>query len=203
LTISLPLIIRSIGSLLIGYTRSDALIGAGSSFWNGAIQYAPATTERFAEHCMPSSVLVLPMLATLTGVVRTMGWSWPMPWASSAVSKWLYLFFRTRWQFDFVSNSVVSSRVRNLGTYTWARIDKGVLELLGPRGLTHYTLDVAAPKMRQWQTGIVHDYARILKIAILAGFFLVLVPGGMAPDIFSLYDPRILVGVVLWIRCLG
>jgi len=200
-TMSIPLIVLSIGSLRIGYTLSDALIGVGTPFWNGSIMTAPATTERFAEHCMPSSVLVLPIMATLTGAILTMGWSWPMPWASSPVSKRLYLFFLTRWQFDFVANSVVSRRVLDLGADTWARIDKGVLELLGPRGLTHYVTAVAAPKMRQWQTGIVHDYARILKFAILAGFFLLLLPGGMTPHLFDIYDPRTIVAVVLWVLC--
>jgi len=205
LTISLPLIIRSIASLRIGYLLSDALIGAGTSFWNGSIFSAPATTERYAEHCMPSSVLVLPILATFTGILRSMGWSWPMPWVVTPILKWVYLFFLTRWQFDFISNSLVCSRVLNLGADTWALIDKGVLELLGPRGRTHWTLDVVAPQMREWQTGIVHDYARIRKIAILAGFLLILLPGGMTitPNWFSVFDPRTGVAVLLWIRSMA
>jgi len=150
---------------------------------------------------MPSSVLVLPIRATLTGAILTMGWSWPMPWASSSFSRFLYLFFLTRWQFDFIANSVVSRRVLNLGADTWARIDKGVLELLGPRGLTNFITGVAAPKIRQWQTGIVHDYALIFQFAILAGFLLLLLPGGMVPNLFGIYDPRTIGAVIFLIRC--
>jgi len=64
LTISLPLIVLSLASLGVGYGLSDALIGVGTTFWNGAIQNSLGTTERFAEHMMPTSVLFVPLLAT-------------------------------------------------------------------------------------------------------------------------------------------
>lgn len=209
LTMSIPLVVRSLGSLVIGYGRSDALIGVGTPFWNGAILPSPQTTERFAEHRMPSSVLLLPILATRTGLIRTAGWSWPMPWSTGSVPKLRYLFFRTRWQFDFVANTMVSRRVLDLGSKTWARIDKGVLELLGPRGRTAYVTSLASPKVRQRQSGIVHDYARNFKFRILFGFFRIWIAAGIpsvGPSIginvsfLNFYDLRTITAITLWIR---
>jgi len=202
LTISLPLILLSLASLVVGYGLSDALIGVGTTFWNGAIQNSLGTTERFAEHMMPTTVLFVPLLATVTGAILTAGWSWPMPWVTSTFTKYIYLFFLTRWQFDFVANQQVAKRVLDLGAHTWAFLDKGVFEILGPRGLTVYVTRLAVPTVRQWQTGIVHDYALILKIAIRVGLSICLLPGGISPNILNFYDSRTLVAGVFWLRSL-
>jgi hypothetical protein len=58
-----------------------------------------------------------------------------------------------------------------LGTYTWAIIDKGLLEVLGPRGLQHMVNKKAVPVQSKWQTGTVHDYALMLQIAVIVGLF--------------------------------
>ena len=62
---------------------------------------------------------------------------------------------------------------------------------------------MAAPNVRQWQTGIVHDYARILKIVIRAGFCIILIPGGITPDLVDFYDSRTIAAVSLWVRSLS
>jgi NADH:ubiquinone oxidoreductase subunit 5 (subunit L)/multisubunit Na+/H+ antiporter MnhA subunit len=196
-TMSLPLIVLSFASLGVGYLFSDALIGVGTTFWNGAIQHSVQTTERFAEHMMPSSVLFIPLLATVTGALLTAGWSWPMPWVTSSFTKYIYLFFLTRWQFDFVANQQVAKRVLDLGAHTWAFLDKGVLELLGPHGLTVYVTRFVVPSVRHWQTGIVHDYALILKIFIRIGLSVCLLPT-ISPNILNFYDSRTLVAAVVW-----
>jgi hypothetical protein len=59
----------------------------------------------------------------------------------------------------------------DLGTYTWAIVDKGILEILGPRGLRNTILERAVPLVRAMQTGTVHDYALMLQIAVIAGLF--------------------------------
>jgi len=46
-TMSIPLVVLSIGSLLIGYTLSDALIGVGTPFWNGAIFFCTSNYRTF------------------------------------------------------------------------------------------------------------------------------------------------------------
>jgi hypothetical protein len=60
----------------------------------------------------------------------------PLPFCTEKAPKKLYLFLRTRWGFDLVWNQQISFKVLMAGTRTWKSIDKGVLELLGPRGIT-------------------------------------------------------------------
>jgi hypothetical protein len=50
-------------------------------------------------------------------------------------------------------------------------VDKGLLEVLGPRGVQNVIALRAVPTSRQWQTGTVHDYALMLQIAVIAGLF--------------------------------
>jgi hypothetical protein len=48
-------------------------------------------------------------------------------------------------------------------------VDKGILELLGPRGVRSLVMNRGLPLVRYWQTGTVHDYALMLQIVVIAG----------------------------------
>ena len=185
-----PRFVLSLGSIGVGYLLVDMTIGMGSDFWNGAIAFAPSTGEGIQAHFLPSKVALLPLLATTTGMVLAAGWSWPLPWVISV--RPLYTFFLTRWQFDFVANQQISKRVLNAGSHTWFMLDKGILEVLGPKGLSAFLLNRAVPATRMWQTGTVHDYALMLKIVAILGFFVLALPGSLIPVQYMVFEPRIL-----------
>jgi hypothetical protein len=54
------------------------------------------------------------------------------------------------------------------GEFTGILVDKGVLEVLGPRGL-QYTTVQTVPRIQQWQTGTVNDYALLFLIMVILG----------------------------------
>lgn len=166
----IPLIILAAGSLWIGYILSDMLVGWGTDFWHNSIKNSPATGEWISSHFLPATIMWLPLWSTLIGFCLAVCYKWPMPWCASKINRILYVFLQTRWQFDFVYNQQIVSSVLNWGSYTWIVIDKGVLEVLGPRGLTNTIWNKTVPAVRKWQTGIVHDYALIYKVCVLFGF---------------------------------
>jgi hypothetical protein len=71
-----------------------------------------------------------------------------------------------------VWNQQISLRVLSVGRRTWKSIDKGVLELLGPRGITTTVTSYIVPSVQKSSTGAVHDYALFLQILIAVGLIL-------------------------------
>lgn len=84
---------------------------------------------------------------------------WPLPTCAESYWKKAYLFLQARWHFDLVWNQQISLKVLQLGSVSLLSVDKGVLELLGPRGITSKVTNWLVPSLQKMQTGAVHDYA--------------------------------------------
>jgi hypothetical protein len=55
-------------------------------------------------------------------------------------------------------------------------LDKGILELLGPRGITTKRTSWVIPSLQKLSTGVVHDYALFLQILLAVGLLLLAFP---------------------------
>jgi hypothetical protein len=111
----------------------------------------------------------LPLMSAFVGLGLAYSYTWPMPWCAETGQKTIYLFLQCRWMFDYFWNQQVAAPVLKLGSYTWASLDKGFLEVLGPRGLTNAVSNWAVPSMKQWQSGAVQDYALIYQVVVIMG----------------------------------
>ena len=178
-----PLLLLSIGSIFAGYFLFDMLIGWGTDFWHGSIAQTPGSPEVVSSHFLPSSVAWLPLMSVISGFLLAAGYSW---WLPNQTLWHLYVFFLSKWQFDEVFNQQIVRRVVNFGGNTLSLIDKGVLEWLGPAGLTQKMWNSWVPQVRHWHTGTVHDYALVYKICVLAGILAIVVPGYSVIDMRSL-----------------
>lgn len=76
-------------------------------------------------------------------------YTWPIPWCVSQGWKTIYLFLIARGHFDLVFNQQVANPVLKLGFYSWALLDKGVLEILGPTGLNITVLNWIIPTVNK------------------------------------------------------
>lgn len=177
-TMVVPLCILAVGSIFRGYLLSDALIGWGSDFWGNSISLSPRTNRAIRSHMIPVWVSALPLLTVFLGLLMAYVFVSTGPQLFCAESYWkkVYLFLRTRWGFDLVWNQQMSMKVLLLGSISWRSIDKGVLELLGPRGITTKATEWVVPSVQKQQTGAVHDYALLLQILIAVGLLLLAFP---------------------------
>ena len=196
LQMSLPLIILSVGSIIVGYLLVDMLTGIGTDFWHNSIQTAPGTGEWVSMHFLPPFVAWLPLISVFTGFILSIAYAWPLPWFMDSVSKRLYLFLLSRWQFDIVYNQQIARCVLDLGADTWRILDKGILELLGPRGISISLMNYIVPSIRQTQTGTVHDYALVFRMLALAGLAILIRPISLTPQIIE-YASRFITRVAL------
>lgn len=177
-TMSVPLCILAIGSIFRGYLLSDALIGWGTDFWGNSLLISPRTTRSVRSHMIPVWVSALPLVTVFLGLLMAYVFvsTGPLPFCTETYMKKIYLFFRTRWGFDLVWNQQISLKVLQQGSISMASLDKGVLELLGPRGVTTKVTNWILPSVQKLQTGAVHDYALLLQILIAVGLLLLAYP---------------------------
>ena len=168
-TMSVPLVVLAAGSIFAGYAFSDVLIGWGSPVWQNAITGAPGTLYAVESHMIPTWAGWLPLASVFVGLALAISYVWPLPLCASAQAKALYLFLQARWHFDFVWNGQIAAPALITGAKTWALLDKGILELVGPRGVSTAVSSWAVPTVHRWQTGTVHDYALLLQIAVIVG----------------------------------
>lgn len=187
-TMAVPLVLLAAGSIFWGYAISDAMVGWGTPFWQQSITNAPGNLFSIESHMIPVWAAWLPLYSVFLGLVAAIAFIWPMPFVSEKFVKSVYLFFVARWQFDLVWNQQIAAPVLSLGAQTWAMIDKGVLEVLGPRGISTTVTGWAVPTIHRWQTGTVHDYALLLQISVVVGIAVLAYPsvwfaeGTGAPD---------------------
>lgn len=174
-SLSRPQCILAILSIFRGYFQSDRLIGWGTDFWGNSLLYSPGTNRRVRSHMLPVWVSALPQLTVFLGqrvayvFVYTGPQSFCVRRGGETLPKKLYIFLRTRWGFDLVWNQQISLRVLTAGRRTWKSIDKGVLELQGPRGITTTQTSWIVPSVQKFSTGAVHDYALLQQILIGVG----------------------------------
>lgn len=176
LPMAIPLLILSIGSITAGYFLREGLIGWGSDMFQNSIFGAPATIHPVARHMIPVWASYLPLASVFLGLGIARAFTWPLPWAILTFWKRIYLFLMARWQFDFVWNQQVAAPILQLGSYTWMLLDKGILELLGPKGLSGLVTNWALPRIKNWQSGRVHDYALVFQVLVIIGLSALALP---------------------------
>ena len=173
---TVPLVILATGSIIQGYVYREAMIGWGSRFWGTSVQSSPQTQSTVSSHMIPVWASFLPLATVPVGICFRICFNM---YSSLAVKQnWIrkiYLFLQARWMFDYVWNSLVQKSVLRAGEQTFILVDKGVLEVLGPRGLQHTTIQTV-PYVQQWQTGTVNDYALLFLIVVILGLIQYSVP---------------------------
>lgn len=168
-TMFVPLTLLALLSVSAGFLFQEALIGWGTSFWKTSLLEAPTTLYAVSSHMIPTWAAWLPFLCAWVGLGLAYSYTWPMPWCAEKTQKTLYVFLQSRWMFDMVWNQQVAAPVLRLGFYTWASLDKGFLEVLGPRGLSTTVSEWAVPSMKKWQSGAVQDYALVYQVLVISG----------------------------------
>lgn len=173
--------VLSVGRIGRGYVLSDGLIGWGTPFWGNSIVAAPSSfgrgRSRVTRHMIPVWASALPLATVFLGCVYAYVFVWPLPFCAESLWFWkAYLFLQNRWGFDIVWNQQIRMKVLSGGAVCWASLDKGVLEALGPRGVTQKVSGWLVPSAQKMQTGAVHDYALLLQILIVVGLLLLCFP---------------------------
>ena len=161
---SLPLLILSFGSIFVGYLLKDMFIGAGTNFFGASIFVMPEHLSIINAEFLPPFIKLIPVIFSLFGAFLAIYLYTFMPnflvnLKLSNIGKEFYIFLSNRWHWDFVYNFYIVKSIFIWGhDVSYKIIDKGILEYIGPTGIT-IIIKKASSHMSKLQSGQVYNYA--------------------------------------------
>lgn len=142
LPMALPLFILSFASIFVGYVSRDMFIGMGTDFWGNALFTLPSKQYMLESEWLDSSVKLIPLVFSFSGALLSLyhyNWAFRGLYTlkESRIGRSLYTFLNRKWFFDKVYNEWISQPLLRVAyTHTYQNMDRGLLEFLGPHGLS-------------------------------------------------------------------
>jgi NADH-ubiquinone oxidoreductase chain 5 len=191
-TIILPMLILALFSIFFGYIFSDLFVGIGTDFISGfdssALFIHPDNiTLVEAEFSLPVLIKLVPTIFSITGALIAIymynkdinfiikltennGVGLSIGARTSFFFARIYTFLNSKYFFDVIYNNYVISKGFKFGYKVSEELDKGVIELVGPYGLSNL-LTETAKNIAKLDTGLIPSYI----LYIISGFmFLIL-----------------------------
>ena len=137
---SVPLLILGILSVFLGNLSKDLFVGLGSQgFGNSIFIHPNHIILSDTEFGVPIINKLLPLILSIVLTIITLYLFEKKPLYLLAFnkSKWggnIYRFFNQRYWFELIYNRCIVKSVLDIGYITNTILDRGVLELIGPRG---------------------------------------------------------------------
>jgi len=176
---ALPLLILSVGSIFVGWRMKDRMIGLGTPFWGSALFTHPDRRAQVDAEFLPAWIKRVPVIFSITGGIMAFmryrdasGWRYTVK--TSGRGRTRYTFRNRKWFFDKVYNEFITQPTRHHAYHTtYKRMDRGLIERLGPHGLS-LALWSRATGVSEFHTGRVHRYVlrMILGVATVRGLAL-------------------------------
>nr|BCG67636.1 NADH dehydrogenase subunit 5 [Haptophyceae sp. NIES-3900] len=168
--IAIPLVILALGSIFVGYLTRDLVIGLGSPFWGNALFIHPEHVVLPDAEFIPTSVKLIPLVCTFSGSFMSLVLvgsvfgleSFSFRFRSLVAVRKAIGFLSKKWYFDQLYNQVIASLVMRLGYFwTFRTIDKGIIEMLGPFGISWAVYRFS--RIVSWvQTGFLYHYTFVV-----------------------------------------
>lgn len=141
-----PLFILSIGGFLIGFISKDMMLGVGISFWGNSLFIKLQESLFFEAEFLDSFLKELPLFFSFSGaflafIIYNIK-------SEERISKifnlkmnpiiiGFYNFLNRKWFFDKVYNEWINQHILDMGyKQTYQNLDRGLIELLGPNGIS-------------------------------------------------------------------
>jgi proton-translocating NADH-quinone oxidoreductase chain L len=184
-----PLAFLAIPSICIGYIGRDFFVGMGSDAWGTALFTLPGVTMMDGE-TLPFFTRMLPLFLSFGGAAG----AWYLykeaakdhhQWILSDLGNSLYTFANRKWFFDRIYNVSMNQNFL-VGGYKWTYggLDRGLLEGLGPSGLSSLAV-FGSRQASNLQTGQVYHSALLM----LVGMTILMVSFQGPEWIYSMLNP--------------
>jgi NADH-ubiquinone oxidoreductase chain 5 len=183
ITVIIPLTILALFAIFLGFIGSD-FVALGSDFFGNSLFYHPSQINIIeAEFSLPIYIKLLPTILSLIGAlsayylyhyssdfITNLTYN-----TATSLGRIIYTFLNGKYLLDNIYNNYFINGGLQLG-YTIAKIlDKGIIELIGPYGLTEGSYS-ASYSMTKLDTGIITTYALIIALGLISLVFLIFSP---------------------------
>nr|WGU20058.1 NADH dehydrogenase subunit 5 [Phytophthora sp. ML-2023a] len=172
LEMGIPLGLLAFGSIFIGYLSKDMFVGLGSDFWNNSIYINPLNNQMIDAEFLPTFFKLLPVILSFGGLFSAFylyffKFKFLYNLKISGYGIYFYNFLNRKWYFDKIYYEFINQYVLKIGyDFTYKMIDKGLIEMCGPYGLTAI-FSFLSQKIILIQTGYIYHYSLLMLISTI------------------------------------
>jgi NADH-ubiquinone oxidoreductase chain 5 len=180
LIVVVPYVILSLLAIFFGYLAKDLFVGPGSDFLSSALFIHPThITLVEAEFGIPLFYKLLPaagsMLGAATALLLYNRWPDLTVSLTGGPGYAMYKFFNGKYFFDVIYNNYIINKALSLGLVTSKVLDRGLVEKIGPFGLTGSFYNTSR-QLATLDTGIITSYALYIILGLISITLLLFVP---------------------------
>lgn len=176
----IPYVILALLAVFFGYLAKDIFIGIGSDVFGAALFTHPNhITLVDAEFGLPTFYKLLPSVGSVIAAFTAFylynyNYEFLMALTSSKLGHSMYSLLNGKYYWDVIYNKVIYGTL-SLGLITSKVLDKGVIEMIGPFGLTQ-TLYTSTSKIATLDTGVITTYALYIILGMISLTLLLFLP---------------------------
>jgi len=177
----IPLFLLALFSIFFGFIFSDLFVGMASDFFSNAIFIKPNNISLIeAEFSLPLLIKLLPALLSLFGAslaifLYSISPTFIIDLTDNLMGQKFYTFFNGKYFFDIIYNNYVINKGLELGYSISKVLDRGIIEMVGPYGLSH-TLTNTGKNISKLDTGVITTYSIYITLSLLSLIFLIFAP---------------------------
>jgi len=172
LEMGIPLGLLAFGSIFIGYISKDMFVGLGSNFWNNSIYINPLNNQMIDAEFLPTFFKLLPVILSFCGLFGAFylyffKFKFLYNLKISEYGLYFYNFLNRKWYFDKIYYEFINQYILKIGyNVTYKMIDKGLIEMCGPYGLTTI-FSFLSQQIILLQTGYIYHYSLLMLISTI------------------------------------
>nr|YP_004564457.1 NADH dehydrogenase subunit 5 [Phytophthora ipomoeae]ADK76306.1 NADH dehydrogenase subunit 5 [Phytophthora ipomoeae] len=172
LEMGIPLGLLAFGSIFIGYISKDMFVGLGSDFWNNSIYINPFNNQMIDAEFLPTFFKLLPVILSFCGLFGAFylyffKFKFLYNLKISEYGLYFYNFLNRKWYFDKIYYEFINQYILKVGyNVTYKMIDKGLIEMCGPYGLTTI-FPFLSQQIILLQTGYIYHYSLLMLISTI------------------------------------
>lgn len=167
----IPLVILILGSIFLGYLAKDLFIGAGTDFWQTSLFTYPTRVLILEPEELSTSCKFLPFLLSMSGIAFALITNKLIPELTSNaqttdLGRTLTFFVSKKWFWDKLNNELLVYPLSRFGYFTsLITLDRGVIEFMGPYGISRLLTKWAVNIIRL-QTGQLVHYIMFMVVGL-------------------------------------
>ena len=181
LSMLVPPLLLAVGAIFAGMLGADVFVGDGrAAFWKQAIAVVGDDPTAAAHH-VADGIKILPVAVALVGIGIAYALYMAhldLPGRIAAALPNLYLLLLNKWYFDEVYDRLFVKPAFVVGRILWKGGDVGIIDRLGPDGVSWLSHQVARRTARL-QSGYIYHYAfaMIIGLAVFVTMYVVEMEG--------------------------
>ena len=179
LAVIIPLLILALFSIFFGFVFSDLFVGIGTDFFGNALFIHPNNISLVeAEFSLPILYKLLPGILSVLGAGLALFLYHKAPnfmSENNSLVRKIYAFLNGQYLFDIIYNHFIISKGLHIGYAISKVLDRGVIETVGPHGLSTVLYN-SGNNIAKLDTGVITTYSLYITLGLLALLFLVFSP---------------------------